>query len=65
MSAIAWELFGSRVIGFVSYRTKEVRLKRYRAGSREVSLDLNLHEEHRIANLYGEQTNKDGELDKA
>lgn len=65
MSAIAWEPFGSRVIGFVSYRTKDVRLKRYRTGSREVSLDLNLHGDDRIANLCGEQTNTDGERNKA
>lgn len=30
MSAIALEFFGFRVIGFVPYRKKDVRLKRYR-----------------------------------
>lgn len=36
MGAIAWELFGFRVIGFVSYRNKDMRLKCYRIESREV-----------------------------
>lgn len=65
MSASAWELFGSRVIGFVSHRNKDVGLKRYRTGSREVSLGLNLHEGHRVANPCGEQTNTGGDLNKA
>lgn len=47
------------------YRNKDVGLKCYRTGSCEVSLDLNLHEDHRVANLCGEQTNTGGDLKKA
>lgn len=53
MSAIVLELFGFRVISFVSYRNMDVRLKRYGTESREVRLDLNLNEDHGVANGSG------------